>query len=208
NWRNFTVLQRRLGDPDSPGNAFVHAAAPSSLGSGHGLWLAGSGGVLDHLDPESGQLDHRLYEACGSLFIIGVLEARDRSVWLGCQDQLVRFDPAAGSVRRWYADGSDDAAPPGRISQLVQQRDGRLWVASHQAVQVRTPDGRVLDTIMRGDGRGLEATVLIEHMLTAPDGGIWVATSEGLLAWDDGARRFRRVPGAPEAAVYGVALAG
>ena len=208
NWRNFTVLQRRLGDPDSPGNAFVHATAPSSLGSGHGLWLAGSGGVLDHLDPESGQLDHRLYEACGTLFIIGVLEARDGSVWLGCQDQLVRFDPAAGSVRRWYADGSTDAAPPGRISQLVQQRDGQLWLASHQAVQVRAPDGRVLDTILRGDGRGLEPTVLIEHLLPAPDGGIWVATSAGLLAWDDGARRFRHVPGAPEAAVFGVAVAG
>src|SRR5690606_3973994 len=130
-----------------------------------------------HLDPESGQLDHRLYEACGTLFIIGVLEARDGTVWLGCQDQLVAFDPAAGRVQRWYADASADAAPAGRISQFVQQRDGQLWLASHQAVQVRAPDGRVLDTIARGDGRGLDATVVIEHLVPAPDGGIWVATT-------------------------------
>src|SRR5690606_16121379 len=138
-------------------NAFVFATAPSSLGGARGLWLGGSGGVLDHLDPETGRVRHLLSAACGTLFITGVLEARDGGVWLGCQDQLVRFDPTTGKRRRWLATGAGDAAPPGRISQLAQQRDGSLWIASHQAVQLRAPDGRVLDTIIRGDGRGLEA---------------------------------------------------
>lgn len=208
NWRNFTVLQRRMGDPDSPGNAFVFATAPSSLGGGGGLWLGGSGGALDHLDPETGRLEHRLSAACGTLFITGVLEARDGGVWLGCQDQLLRFDPATGAQRRWSAADAVDAAPPGRISQLAQQRDGSLWVASHQAVQLRGPDGRVLDTIVRGDGRGLEPTALVEHVAQAPDGGLWLATTGGLLAWDDGTRRFVEVPGAPDSAVYGIAVAG
>src|SRR5690606_8341635 len=130
-------------------------------------------------------------------------------VWLGCQDQLVRFDPTTGKRRRWLATGAGDAAPPGRISQLAQQRDGSLWIASHQAVQLRAPDGRVLDTIIRGDGRGLEATMQVEHVAQAPDGGMWMATTGGLLAWDDGNRHFAAVPGAPSgSAVYGVAVHG
>ena len=206
NWRNFTVLQRRLGDPGSPDNAFVFATAPSSPRHGRGLWLGGSGGALDHLDPETGRLEHHLSMACGTLFITSVLEAQDGGVWLGCQDQLLRFDPASGARRRWLATDGTDPAPPGRISQLAQQRDGSLWIASHQAVQLRRPDGRVIDTIVRGDGRGLESTVMVEHVARAPDGGIWLATTGGLLAWDDGTRRFEAVPGAPASAVYGIAV--
>ncbi|MGY1458944.1 ATP-binding protein [Luteimonas sp. A534] len=206
NWRNFTVLQRRINDPASPGNAFVYSAAPSATGAGGGLWLVGSGGVLDHLAPESGAIEHRLSAVCGALFVTGVIEARDGGVWLGCQDQLVRFDPRSDEVRRWYADGSDDAAPPGRIAQFVEQRDGSLWLASHQSIQLRDARGRVLDTIHRGDGRGLGAAMLVEHLVHAPDGGVWVATSHGLLAWDDGLRKFEPVPGAPGTGVYSVAL--
>ena len=206
NWRNFTVLQRRIGDPASPGNAFVYGVAPSRAGGG--LWLVGSGGVLDHLDPGTGQVEHRLANACGTLFITGVLEARDGGVWLGCQDQLVRYEPASGRTQRWLADGGADAAPPGRIFQFVEQRDGTLWLASHQSIQVRAADGRVLETVHRGDGRGLAADALVESLVRAPDGGVWAATTRGLSAWDDGARRFDPVPGAPASATYGVALQG
>src|SRR5690606_32235844 len=205
NWRNFTVLQRRINDPDSPANAFVYSAAPSTLGPHGGLWLVGSGGVLDHLAPDAGTIEHRLSAACGALFVTGVIEAGDGRVWLGCQDQLVRFDPATGDVRRWHADGSEDAAPPGRIAQFVEQRDGSLWLGSHQSIQVRDASGRVVDTVHRGDGRGLDATAMVEQLVRAPDGGVWAATTQGLLAWNDGMRRFEPVPGAPEAATYSLA---
>ena len=206
NWRNFTVLQRRINDPGSPANAFVYSAAPSTIGPGGGLWLVGSGGTLDHLAPETGAIEHRLAAACGTLFVIGVIETADGGVWMGCQDQLVRFDPATGDVRRWHADGSDDAAPPGRIAQFVEQRDGSLWLGSHQSIQVRDASGGVIDTIHRGDGRGLSASALVEQLVRAPDGGVWVATSEGLLAWNAGQRRFEPVPGAPAAAAHSVAF--
>ncbi|MGY0610989.1 two-component regulator propeller domain-containing protein [Luteimonas sp. A501] len=208
NWRNFTVLQRRLGDPSSPANAFVYSAAPASPNAGNGLWLVGSGGTLDHLSPDTGVIEHRLAAACGALFITGVTEATDGGVWLGCQDQLVHLDPDTGNVRRWHADGSADAAPPGRIAQFVEQRDGSLWLASHQSIQVRDADGTVLDTLHRGDGRGLAASTVVEHMVRAPDGGVWLATTDGLLAWNDGTARFERVRGAPEAALYSIAFDG
>ena len=208
NWRNFSVLQRRIGDPSSLANSFVQGSAPSSLGDGGGLWLVGSGGALDHLDPASGRIEHHLLAACGTLFVLGVLEARDGGVWLGCQDQLVRFDPRTGGTRRWLSGDDADAAPPGRIAQFVELGDGSLWLASHQSIQLRSADGRVVDTIHRGDGRGLDPLAMVEHLVRAPDGGLWVATTGGLLGWDDGDRVFRPVPGAGDGAAYSVALAG
>ncbi|NLA68036.1 MAG: response regulator [Gammaproteobacteria bacterium] len=206
NWRNFSVLQRRMTDPSSPGNAFVFGAAPSSAGGGGGLWMVGSGGMLDHLDPRTGNVEHRLTEVCGSLFVTGVIETSDGRVWLGCQDQLVRFDPASGRVRRWHADGSADAAPPGRIFQFVEQRDGTLWLASHQSIQVRDARGRVIDTIHRGEPGGPAPGAQVEHMMRAPAGGVWLATTGGLLAWNDGARSFDPVPGAPDMALHSIAV--
>ncbi len=206
NWRNFSVLQRRLGDPASPANAFVLSAAPSSLGRGDGMWLVGSGGTLDHLDPATGRISHHYFDACGMRFVLGVLETRDRRVWMGCQDQLMRFDPAGGSMQTWTTTSASDPAPSGRVGLFVELGDGTLWLASHSSIQQRSADGRVLDTIDRSDGRGLGASDMVEQLLRGPDGGLWAATTGGLLYWDDGARRFQPVPGAAAVPSYGVAM--
>ncbi|MBB1472761.1 response regulator [Luteimonas sp. MC1782] len=206
NWRNFTVLQRRLGDPASPANAFVYGVAPATAAGGRGLWLVGSGGVLDWMDPETGSIEHRFTEVCGALLVTGVLEARDGGVWLGCQDQLVRFDPLSRAVRRWHADGSADAAPPGRIAHFVELQDRTLWLASLHSVQHRDRAGRVLDTVHRGDGRGLGFNDSVEQLARAPDGGLWLVGSGGLRTWNDGLRRFEAIPGAPGIALQGVAI--
>ena len=206
NWRNFTVLQRRLGDPASPANAFVYGVAPATAAGGRGLWLVGSGGVLDWMDPETGSIEHRFTEVCGALLVTGVLEARDGGVWLGCQDQLVRFDPLSRAVRRWHADGSADAAPPGRIAHFVELQDRTLWLATLHSVQHRDRAGRVLDTVHRGDGRGLGFNDSVEQLARAPDGGLWLVGSGGLRTWNDGLRRFEAIPGAPGIALQGVAI--
>ena len=206
NWRNFTVLQRRVSDPASPANAYVFGVAPASAQSGRGLWLVGSGGVLDWMDPETGAVEHRLASVCGSHVVAGVHEAADGRVWLGCFDQLVRFDPRTGDTSRWHADGSADAAPPGRISHFVEQPDGSLWLASNESVQLRDAGGRVLETVVAGDGRGLDRGRHVEQLARAPDGGVWLVGTDGLLAWNDGARVFEPVPGAPETPLYGVAV--
>ncbi|MGI8560992.1 MAG: two-component regulator propeller domain-containing protein [Luteimonas sp.] len=204
NWRNFSVLQRRVGDDTSPANAFVHGVAPAS---DQGMWLVGSGGVLDWMDPGTGAVEHRLSQACGSFVNFGVHESADGTVWIGCLGQLARFDPRTGDVRRWYDDDATDSALAGEITHFVEGSDGALWIGSDQGVQLRAADGRVLDTVMAGDGRGLPADARLEQVERAPDGGLWAVGVTGIQAWNDGARRFEPVPGAPAAHIYGFALA-
>src|SRR5690606_14547307 len=83
-----------------------------------------------------------------------------------------------------------------------------LGLARHQRLQGREGGGTGVGTIQRGDGRGLGASALGRHRGDAPGGGVWLGTTGGLLAWNDGTARFERVPGAPEAALYSIAFDG
>ncbi|HST45043.1 MAG TPA: two-component regulator propeller domain-containing protein, partial [Luteimonas sp.] len=206
NWRNFTVLQRRVDDPASPANAYVHGVAPAAADGGRGLWLVGNGGTLDWMDPENGAIEHRLTEVCGSYVSAGVHESADGLVWMGCFGQLVRFDPRSGAVRRWMAGDRADAPPDGMLSQFVATDDGGFWLAGPHGVQRRAAGGAVLDTLERGDGRGIPDGFQVEQLAPAADGGLWLAGSGGLLGWNDGSRRFESVPGAPGYAVYTFAM--
>jgi ligand-binding sensor domain-containing protein len=201
-WHRFSVLPRQLDDPDSSANAYVHGISASSSGD---MWLVGSGGTLDRLDPETGNLQHVLADAGLGYMPMAVHEDHAGKVWINYYRGLARFDPADGSVRRWSADDAVDPALPSERAWFAQTSDGVLWIASElDGVQLRDADGRVLETILPGHG-GLAAGASIRQVGMGPDGGIWIAGSQGLLAWNAGDHRFQPVPGVPAPIVSGFA---
>ncbi len=199
NWRNFTVLRRRLDDPASAGNAFVYSATPAIDG---GFWLVGTGGVLDWLDPQTATIRHRTDGVCGDMLPYAVREVRDRSVWIGCHGSVTRFDPASGTLRRWHQGDAVDPAPGGVVTQVVEEPDGTLWLASADALQLRSPDGRVMQSIAAGGPEGFPAGNALQQVARGPDGALWLATAGGLLMWNAGARAFEPVPGGPDWQVF------
>ena len=205
NWRDFSLLTRRVEDPATPANAFVYGVAPSSS---NGLWLVGSGGVLDLLDPHTGRIDHVLAGVCGNTPGEGVLEASDGGVWIGCRGELVRFDPRTRQVRRWSHGAGADRAPEAVVRRMAALGDGTLWFADLSTVQARGVDGRVTEQVRVGDGRGLSAGTAIRQLAAAPDGGLWLAGSHGLSMWNAGQRRFEPVPGAPREGIGGFTVDG
>ena len=202
-WHRFSVLPRQLDDPASPANAYVHGISPSQSGD---MWLVGSGGTLDRLDPETGNIQHALADAGAGYMPMGVHEDRNGKVWISYYHGLARFDPDSGAVQRWSAQDASDPALPGERAWFAETSDGTLWIASElDGVQLRDLDGHVLDTI-RPDGRkGLAPGTMLEQIGIGADGGIWIAGSQGLSAWNAGDRRFQPVPGAPREKVEGFA---
>ena len=194
NWRNFTVLRRRLDDPDSSGNAFVYSATPAIDG---GFWLVGTGGVLDWLDPQTARVQHRTSGVCGDLLPYVVREVRDRSVWIGCHGSVSRYEPATGALRRWFQGDAVDPAPPGVVTQIVEEPDGAIWLASADVLQLRGPDGQLRATVAAGGPEGFPLGNALQQVSRGPDGALWLATSRGLLMWNAGTRAFEPVPGAP-----------
>ena len=204
NWRNFTVLRRHLDDPASAGNAFVYSSAPARDG---GLWLVGTGGVLDWLDPRTARIRHHASAICGDLLPYVVREVRDRSVWIGCHGAVARYDPASGALRRWDRDDTHDPAPPGVVTQIVEEPDGTLWLGTPDALQLRGADGALREVVVAGGAEGLPRGNALQQMSRGPDGALWLATAQGLLMWNAGARRFEPVPGGPSWQVFAFGFA-
>ncbi|MCM2336125.1 MAG: ATP-binding protein, partial [Pseudomonas sp.] len=202
-WRQFAVLSRVDGDERTLANAHVRGIASARDGS---MWLVGSGGVLDRLDPETGAIEHVLRDVGDGALPVGVFEDSGGTVWIGHHAGIAAI--REGAIRRWSAQDRDDAAPDDVVFGFAEDGEGNLWLASIQGgVQARDRDGRVLVSVRGGDGRGLPRGVALEQIAIGADGAPWLAGSHGLSMWDAGARRFAAVPGAPAARVCGFALA-
>ncbi len=199
NWRNFTVLRRVLDDPASAANAFVYSVTAARDG---GLWLVGTGGVLDWLDPHSARLEHRLERVCGDRLPYVAREMVDRSVWIGCHGTVTRWEPGSGRVSRWHRSDAVDAAPGGIVGYIVGEPDGGVWLGANDMLQRRDADGRVRQVIEAGGPEGFPANNALRQMSRGPDGALWLATRVGLLMWNAGARRFEPVPGGPDWQVF------
>ncbi|NUS37424.1 MAG: response regulator [Lysobacter sp.] len=202
-WTRFSVLPRRADDPGSLANAYVHGIAPSANA---GMWLVGSGGVLDLLDPESGAVSHVVPDAGAGYMPMAVHEDARGKVWISYYDGLARYDPGTGELRRWSATDAMDPAFAGDRVEFAETADGALWIASRDGgVQVRDAEGHVVDSMPADGTRGLQPQRTVHQALVGPDGAVWLAGAQGLLTWDAGTRRFEPVAGAPAGEWYGVA---
>lgn len=204
-WQDFAVLPRP-GDVGAPALAMVRGVAAGADG---GYWLAGAGG-LGRLDLASGRIEGVLDERGGlpDRRLWSVLERADGSVWIGHQRGLSRFGPASRRLAHWLGEAAADAPPPGPVDLLVEDGQGRLWLSAYGGgVQARDADGRVLFDLRPGDGRGLAAADT-EQLAVGPDGRLWLAGAQGLLAWNDDSGMFVPVPGAPVERVFAFAREG
>ncbi|MGH8033336.1 MAG: ATP-binding protein [Luteimonas sp.] len=205
NWRMFSVLARNTTDPASMTNAHVKGIAPSADGT---MWLVGSGGMLDRLNPETGAIEHVVPDIGAGRVPVSVLEDSRGAVWVGYLGGLARFTPSTGAVQRWAHDGNADAALEFNTVNLLEGGGGTVWASNAAGdIQVRDPDGRVRLSMSNGEG-AIARVGPIDQLVRGPDGSVWVASEHGLWAWNDGARRFEPVPGAMAARTNGVALAG
>lgn len=201
-WRQFAVLSRRLDDPASLGNAQVSGMAPSHDGS---MWLVGTGGVLDRLDPDTGTVTHVARDVGQGLILDDVIEDAGGGVWVSYRDGLARVDPATARVQRWKARSGEDPPPAGE-TRLARSADGSLWLATEGGVvQQRDADGRVRRTLPVG-ANGLPHDVFVERIGTGPDGAVWIAGTQGLSRWNERSGRFEPLPGVGTDRVYSFAV--
>ncbi|KAF1711263.1 histidine kinase [Pseudoxanthomonas kalamensis DSM 18571] len=200
NWRQFSVLTKNERDPASLGNTQVYSIAPSRSGN---MWMVGSTGILDELDPESGQVRHVLEDAAGDRPLNCVMEAADGGVWMGYLGGVARYDPDSGRVRRWGSEDASDAALAGDVTAIGQDAQGRIWqLVRNVGVQARDPGGAVVVDALLDGGRALEAGFDPSFLKIGPDGRAWLA-GNGVLAWDDAQGAFVRPPGIDDTARVG-----
>ncbi|MGH8081051.1 MAG: ligand-binding sensor domain-containing protein, partial [Lysobacter sp.] len=191
NWRQFSVLTRRVDDPASMANGSVRGIAPATDGD---MWLVGSGGVLDRLDPETGQVEHFAKDFSGGLALDQVLQDRNGKIWVSYYGGLAQIDPNTRAIRNWHTGNGADAMASATV-ELIESRGLRWLIGSDGHVQARDADGHVRESFAFGE-RGLPKDIGASLAGNGPDDELWIA-GQGMWRWDTRAARFVAVPGAP-----------
>ncbi|WP_082551801.1 ligand-binding sensor domain-containing diguanylate cyclase [Massilia sp. Root351] len=117
-----------------------------------------------------------------SNFVRSLGAAPDGKLWLGVDDGLVLFDPAARKLLRHYA---ADPKQPGTLSNnvvysLYQQPGGPLWAGTSRGLnRLERPDGP-FQAIHFGSG-GID---FINRIAPGRGGVLWLGTSAGLVRYD------------------------
>jgi signal transduction histidine kinase/CheY-like chemotaxis protein/streptogramin lyase len=170
------------------------------------LWVAGGRSAIDRIDPATGAIEHWAPPELEHKYIWVLSQRGDDPLWIGYHNGIARADPRTHVLKVWEQGAANDAPLGGPNDLIAQTPDGRVWVSSlGEGIQARDGDGRVLLTIKPDDGHGLTAADT-EQLAASPQGALWLAGAQGVLAWNETAQRFAPVPGAPNDRVYGFAF--
>ncbi len=132
-------------------------------------------------------------EALDSMAITALAQDTRGLIWIGTQHGLIRYD--GYHFRKFVHNGADPRSLAGDfVSALYATRDGRMWVGmvsggisvfdpgSEQFEHFR-PDANIASSL--GGGR-------IWALAEDAQGGVWIASEQGLNYWPGSGQRFTR----------------
>jgi signal transduction histidine kinase/CheY-like chemotaxis protein len=177
---------------------------------GGGVWLAGLGGVIEHMDVDGAvtALEDDALARLRTVKPAAIAEDAARRLWVSHRGGLIRIG-ADGAIDEWTADDAQAPAPSSLAIRLLPAADGSLWLAAPGAgVQQRdAATGAILHDMPAGAAAGL-GDADIEDMVLAPSGEPWLAASTGLLRYDAAGRRFQPQPALGGERAFALAFAG
>ncbi len=153
------------------------------------------------LDPSCGITQYDIVvweEGLPQLSVTALAQSGDRSLWVGTQEGLTRFD---GQSFELFDRKRVRELPSSWIVSLVAARDGSLWIGTMEGAARRLPDGSFEP--IGGEGFPAGATRFVEDS----SGVIWAGTKAGLFRYESGrmAREGGTPPGGADPTIRAVA---
>jgi ligand-binding sensor domain-containing protein len=108
-------------------------------------------------------------------------EGRDGTIWVAATTGLWRLDRSgtAPTLQQIEPEPSSPVARIARIWDLIEDRQGNLWMATSRGLAVRSPAGIVSARAVAGE-RVVECYSVLEDR----DGAIWAGHDEGVTIFD------------------------
>ncbi|MEM9663962.1 MAG: two-component regulator propeller domain-containing protein [Bacteroidota bacterium] len=184
-----TIFQTNPDDPSSLQDLTVTAlhAGPDGV-----LWVGTQEAGLARYDPVTGRfhtypsaslenthLDHPA--------VTDVVGAPDGAVWVSTVGSIHRLDPATDRFERWLVAG-------GTFIHGLAVAHGQVWAGTNRGLYRIDLETRVLAPATDDlTGR------VVNQLLAADDGTLWLGTQDGLRRYDPVAERVEAYPAIPEA---------
>ena len=165
----------------------IHAIAQTKDGY---LWLGTQEGLVRFNGRNFTVFDKRNTEALKANQVMALGAARDGSLWVSLETGgLVHFEN--GRFERF---GVAQGLPSNRLSHLLEDRRGALWIVTADGAGLVRREGGSFRTFTRKDGL---PTALVRSVAEDAGGAIWAGTALGPARFDG--RRFVPVsiPGLP-----------
>ena len=164
--------------------------------AGGPIWVGRQSGI-DLLDPGDGRLlqrlrhDRRDVGGLAGAEVTALLRDQAGAIWVGGLGLgLQRHNPVSAAIRvQGPSAQAGNALASGDVRALVQRADGEIWAAVREGGVARLDAG--LQVI--GPLAAVSASVRVEAMALAAQGGVWLAAGRELLKLDGGRRVVRRV---------------
>ncbi len=160
-------------------------ATTSVYAGGDGsMWVGTWGGGLDRL--KDGKVSaYARSNGLSSDFVVALMEAHDSTLWVGTAyatgSPSTNYTPGLNRIKAGQiSDDNPVAVTIGSvISSLLEDRDGYVWLGSHNGLFRISPGAKSAEPILVG---------LTNHTINAlcesRAGGLWIATDAGLWRWN------------------------
>lgn len=175
-----------------------------------GVWLAGLGGIIEHMDAAGGvaALDADALVRLRNIKPAAIAEDAAGRLWVSHRGGLIRIGND-GAIDEWTAGDAQAPAPSSLVTRLSPGGDDSLWLSAPGAgVQQRdAATGAILRDLPAGAASGL-GDADIEDMVLAPTGEPWLATRTGLLRFSAAGGRFQPQPALGQERAFALAFDG
>ena len=181
-----------IADPNVAGSlpaAFVNALHEDRQGR---LWVGTDSGGLARLDKDSGRFVSLVAgpQGLSGARVFSLADDDDADgLWVGTAQGLDRFDTASGRVRRHADGGIPPGLPPQRISALLRDGRGNLWVGTYQGLYLLRARAPAFQALPMGP-----SAIEVRRLVEDSEGRVWVGTREsGAFVVEPGAATGRQL---------------
>jgi len=169
-----------LNDSSSLSNSIVNTIIKDSSGR---IWTGTNNGFCQYL-PDSDNF-RRFYnpeapdQPAENIFY-RIFEADDRRLWLGTYNSgIFIYTPETGAFEHYkHTFGNPESLSNNLIRDIIQDRGGRIWIATNNGLNLFRPELGTFRRFMHGEDGTLSGND-IRSLYEAPDGTIWIGTMGG-----------------------------
>lgn len=192
------VLQHIKHDPSVESSISINDISTMLVDTSGLLWIGTWGDGISRFNPvNSAFRSIRQTSMTESLLshkdIQSILVTQDQQVWLGTRGGGIDvLDATLGKIKHFRTvNDTQISSGNDHITELAQTNDGTIWVGTRQQglwrYQKNTDDFQSLQSYP-----GMLATQIIS-LATAPDGGLWIGSDQGIHYWDPLNDSFRQI---------------